>query len=171
MRYRLFLAMLGAMTLSGCAAGWYTHPPVSGPPVIIHTEANEFGARVDVNFDWATFLSTRSSPKLEYQNQAGGWEDIGTRGWVTLPYAQCCMNFRITPNGHFESYEATIDGTLIGSGGALNFGFGTGTKDGGKHLLRVTVRRSYDPDLGDPVPSHYVESRTFKIIVFYKASY
>lgn len=166
---RKLLAALAVLSTSGCAA--YMPPPAGMPPVVIHTEANEFGARVDVNFDWATFLSTRSSPKIEYQNSAGGWEDIGTRRWIDLPYGQCCLNFRVTPNGHFESYEATIDGVLVGSGGGLHFGFGTGTKDGGKHLLRITIRRSYDPDLGDPVPTHYVETIPFKIIVFYKATY
>lgn len=168
----LCIAVLAALSLSGCAAGtWLASPPVGGPPVVIQTDVNEFGARIDVNFNWPTFLATRSSPKIEYQNQAGGWEDATSKGWIDLPYSQGGMNFRVTPNGHFESYEATIDGVLVGCGGGLQFGFGTGTKDNGKHLLRITIRRSYDPDLGDPVPSHFVETKVYKIIVFYKASY
>lgn len=162
--------LIALIALNGCAATGhrYGHPATTP---YVSGSVNPSGFHADVNFRQELFLANRSAPKLEYQNQAGGWEPIEHRGWIDLPYNQGGLNFRITPNGHFESFEASIDGVSIGGGSNLNFGFGTGTKDGGKHLLVVTVRRVFDPRLGDNVPEHIVETKTFDIIIFYKSTW
>ncbi|MEK7537545.1 MAG: hypothetical protein AAB619_01065, partial [Patescibacteria group bacterium] len=79
--------------------------------------------------------------------------------------------FQIVPNGHFVGYDAQLDGTPVGGGNNLWFGIGPWARDNGKHLLVVNVRRKFSPLLGDPVPDEVTESHTFRVIIFFKASY
>lgn len=170
----LMVACAALFALSGCATmndAVRRAAQVGGPPVIVRGEANEYGVRGFVQFDIPTFLSTRSGPRLLFQNQAGGWEPIYDGGWINLPINQYGLTFNIIPNGHFVGYDATLDGVPIGGGANLFFGFGTGTHDGGKHLLVVNVQRRFSPDLGDPVPEEFTDTRTFKVIIFYRATW
>ena len=146
---KLMVALVALLSLSGCATMYGGYPP----PVIICDNVNQY------------------APVLHYQNQAGGWEPIYDGGRIELPINQGDMTFRITPNGHFVGYDATLDGVLIGTGANLHFGFGTGTHDGGKHLLVVNVQRKFSPQLGDPVSEEIVDSHTFRVIVFYRATW
>lgn len=170
MRHTL-LCIMALLTLTGCAASNSFRHRVGGPPVNVRVDATPYGVHAGLSFDIGTFLTTRSNPQLEYQNQAGGWERIDDNGWVDLPVNQSGLNFHIIPNGHFESFDATLDGVPIGGGANLYFSFGTGTKDNGKHLLVVNARRRYSPNLGDPVPNDFTDTKQFRVIIFYKASY
>jgi len=158
------------LSLTGCAASRsFRHP--GGTLINVPVDVTPYGVHAGLTFNMDTFLNTRSNPRLQFQNQAGGWEPIDTNGWVDLPVNQSGMTFRIIPNGHFESYEAILDGRPIGGGSNLEFGFGTGTKDNGKHLLVVNVRRRFSPELGDPVPNDFTDTKPIRVIIFYKASY
>ena len=166
---RIVAAIIALLTLNGCAA---TGPVVRGYPVPrTEVEVNEFGARVRTSWDVGSFLATRSGPELLYQNQAGGWERVGVSSWIDLPVNQGGITFQIVPNGHFVGYDAQLDGTPVGGGNNLWFGIGPWARDNGKHLLVVNVRRKFSPLLGDPVPDEVTESHTFRVIIFFKASY
>lgn len=168
---QVLMYIMVLLSLTGCAASGSLRHRASGPPVNVRVDATPYGVHAGLSFDIGTFIATRSNPQLHFQNQAGGWERVDDNGWVDLPVNQGAMFLRITPNGHFESYEAILDGNPIGGGRNLEFGFGTGTKDNGKHLLVVNIRRRFSPELGDPVPNDYTDTKQFRVIMFYKASY
>lgn len=100
-----------------------------------------------------------ASPKLEYQNPFGGWQDVPS-DWIDIPGTAGAIRLRLRLNGRTVSAEANYDGQPITIRPPCWCFTVQNNHDGGKHPLYVTV--TYQ-DIGEE-PRQFVATSPYLVM-------
>lgn len=149
---RLLLSCVGLALiagLNGCTYNQFLNTPLTrGPSVGVGVDPG--GAHVQVDTHLGETINRQFPPRLEYQDQWGGWHDVWG-SYVDIPGTCGGVMVRVTLQGVTNSVTLNYSGRQWGLGPPNWSAWLPNFHDGGEHPL--TIRVVYQ-DYGSP-PQHF----------------